>query len=193
LTLSPPSVRWDRQLSQALPRPDDSAAPPRLLAPSSPMRLISPPAPPGSLIPLAPPWSVVNHPPPLDSTPPAASRPSIPLALSTLVLCRSSSTTAFRIPVSASVAISICSALALRILSITLARRLSITASASTTTCSPLHPLWLLHLSAPPWPTFLGVAWVPPASSCSGVPPVFSLAPPSIFSTLDSVHCPPPG
>ncbi len=143
----PPSSPW---LENPLPlppasklraRPVDSAAPPWLLAPSSPPWPLSPLAPPGSLVPQAPPWSVVDHPSPRDSTPPAAPRPfgSVRLLLpfgSSSVLCRSGSTAAFWIPISASVAGTICSALAPRILGVALAHRLSVSASASSTTCS---------------------------------------------------------
>ncbi len=91
LTLSPPSVQWDRRGSASLHRRRGWRIPCLHLQPlnpglrlglSSPPWPISPPAPPGSLLPPAPPWSVVDHPPPRDSTPQAAPHPSVPLALS---------------------------------------------------------------------------------------------------------------
>ncbi|XP_058613945.1 uncharacterized protein LOC131528654 [Onychostoma macrolepis] len=153
LTLSPPSVRWDRRGSASLhrcrgwriprltpPRPVDTAAPSWLLALSSPPWLLSPPSSLGSLVP----WSVID--------PSAASglhssgctlslRPfsSVRLLLpfgSTLVLCHSGSTAAFRIPASTLVAGAYCSALDLLILPFALALRLSISTSGSPTTCS---------------------------------------------------------
>ncbi|KAL0156896.1 hypothetical protein M9458_048142, partial [Cirrhinus mrigala] len=92
----------------------------------------------------------------------------------TLVLSRSSSTAAFRIPTSASVTRAICSALALWILSVTLARQLSVSArllppaplpSASPLESSAILPPWLLPLSTPPWASILDGDWVLPGSS----------------------------
>lgn len=83
------------------PWPVDPVAPPWLTAPSSLLWPVSPPATPGSLVLLAPPWSVVNLPSPWDYSPPASPCPSgssLPPSSSILVLCRFSSTAAFRIP-----------------------------------------------------------------------------------------------
>ncbi|KAL0156833.1 hypothetical protein M9458_048079, partial [Cirrhinus mrigala] len=93
---------------------------------------------------------------------------------STLVLCRSSSTTmAFRIHASASVARAMYSTSTLRILLVTLAHRLSVSASGSSATCATAisQPPWscqpfLLHKSAPPWVTSMTVAWVSPGAAC---------------------------
>ncbi len=62
------------------PRPVDPSAPPWFLAPSSPPWPGSPPAPPGSLVPPAPPWSGVIHPAPRDSIPPASPHSFVPPA-----------------------------------------------------------------------------------------------------------------
>ncbi len=196
-----------KKKSKPRPQPFDPAAPPWLLAPSSPPWPVSPPAPPGSLVPLAPPWSVFDHLPPRASTPPATPRPSDSVRLllpsgSTLVLCLSGSTAAFRIPASGSVAWAICSALALRILPIALAHRLSVSTSGSTSTCSATvgRPPGVVSPSSTISPPSvgstvgrhhgcgLGPAWF----LLLQVPHVLSLAPPSVWSTLDFGCCPPP-
>ncbi len=148
------------------PQPVDLTTPPWLLAPSSLPWPICPLASLGSLIPPAPPWSVVDHPAPRYSTPPAAPRPSGSIRLlhpfgSSSVLCRSGSTVAIWITVSASVASTICSALVPRILPVALAHRLSVSASGSSTTCSAA-------VGRPP-----GV-----------ISPSSTMAPPSIGSTV---------
>ncbi len=156
--------------SRTPPRPVDPAAPPRILAPSSPL---------GSLVPPAPPWSVVDHLLPRDSAPLDTPLPSISVRLllpsgSTLVLCRSGSTAAFWIPASASVAVAICSALALQIppspwlIGSPSPPRAppppALPPSVSPLESSALPPPWLLPPSAPPWVAFMAAAWVPPGS-----------------------------
>ncbi len=174
------------------PWPFDPAAPPWNLAPSSPPWPVSPPVLLGSLVPPAPTWSVVDHPLPWDYTLPATPHPSVRLLLpsgSTLVLCRSNSTAAFRIPASASVARAICSALALWILPVALAHRLSVSAPGSTTTCSAIvgRPLGVGSPSSTMAPPSVG-STVGGHHGCGlgptlllllQVPPVLFLAPPS--------------
>ncbi|KAL0167883.1 hypothetical protein M9458_036105, partial [Cirrhinus mrigala] len=138
---------------------------------------------------------------PTGSTPPALCSPSGSVRLhhpsgSSLVLCRSSSTTAFRIHASVSVASTMGSASALRILLVTLAHWLSVSGSSAASRppgvvspsssmappsvgstvghhhCCGLGPVWLLLLQ---------------------VPPVISLASYAVWSTLDSVCRHPPG
>ncbi|KAL0154071.1 hypothetical protein M9458_050624, partial [Cirrhinus mrigala] len=169
-----PSVSWledpssppPASESQTLPRSSDPAAPPRLSAPSSPPSPVGPPAPLGSLVPLAPPWSVVVPPSPQDSAPPALPCRSIPPAL----------------------------------------------LGSSLPPAPPLSsvaPVPLRTSGAPP-PPRSPEPWAPPSvGSTVGwhdgcglglawllllqVPPEFSLAPPSVITTLDFVYCPPPG
>ncbi len=109
---------------------------------------------------------------------------------STLVLCHSGSTAAFRNPSSASVTGAICSALALRILPVALADQLSFSTSGSSSTCSaaigrPPGVVSPSSTTAPPsvgstvgrhHACGLGPAWL----LLLQVPPVLSLAPPSI-------------
>ncbi len=112
-----------------------------------------------------------------------------------------------------------CSALALWILGVALAHRLSVSASGSTTTCSAavgrtpgvvspsstmtspsvgstvghhhgcgLGPAWLLLLQVPSISSL-----APPSIWSTLAPPVFSLDPSSVITTLDSVGRSPPG
>ncbi|KAI2662195.1 Zinc homeostasis factor 1 [Labeo rohita] len=200
--------------SESRTRLIDPAAPPWLLALSTPPWHVSPMAPLASLVPPALPWSGDDHPAPRDSTPLAASCSSVSVRLlhlfgSTFVLCRSGSTADSRIHVSSSVAGTIDSTSALRILLVTVAHRLSISTSSSSTTCSTvvsrplesspvgstvgrhhgcgLGPAWLLLLQVP-----AVISLAPPSVWSTLVPPVSSLAPPAVVSTLDSVHRPPP-
>ncbi|KAL0170922.1 hypothetical protein M9458_035518, partial [Cirrhinus mrigala] len=126
--------------SHAPPWPVDAAAPPGLLAPSSPP-WPSKPTSPGSLVPQSLPWLINDHPPPLDSTPPAAPRPSFPPALPWLPLDPQ------RHPGLSG-----------------LQPHLGLLHHLL---CCCLPPPWLLPPSAPLWVTCKAVAWVLPGSSCS--------------------------
>ncbi|KAI2657694.1 C-C motif chemokine 7 [Labeo rohita] len=141
------------------PRLVDPVAPPWLLAPSSLWWPVSPPALQGSLVLPSSPSLIINHPSPRDSTPLAASCPSVPQAppffqvhLGPLLLRLHSS-----LPDPASTVgqppgvISPCSTMA----------PLSVSSTVGHLHGCALGPTWLLLL-----------------------PPVFSLGPPFVFSTL---------
>ncbi len=98
---------------------------------------------------------------------------------SSSVLCRSGSTAAIWIPISASVAGAICSALVPRILPVALALRLSVSGSSSTCSATVGH--------------HQGCGLGPAVRLLLRVPPVSSLAPPSFVTSLVSVSRPPPG
>ncbi|KAI2650476.1 Nitrite reductase (NADH) large subunit [Labeo rohita] len=125
------------------------------------------------------------------------------------VLCRSGSAADLRISASAMVARALGSTLALRILGIAQDHRLSVSTSGSTTTCSASvgRPPGVVSLSSTMAPPSigstvgfhhgcgLGLTWL----LLLQPPPVTSLAPPSIITsmdysvtTLDSIFCPPP-
>ncbi|XP_042600898.1 proline-rich receptor-like protein kinase PERK2 [Cyprinus carpio] len=184
--------------SQTPPRPFDPAAPPWLLAPSSPPWPISLPA-------LS--WSIVNHMWPRDSTPLATPLPSVPLALSdsfppatpwssvALALPRPSGSLPFpQLPEP--------SALPWPSGSYP-SPWLSVSTSGSDTVGRPPGVVSLSSTMAPPsvgstvgrhHGCDLGPAWLlwlpsvfslaPPSIGSTLVPSVFSLAPPSIGSTL---------
>ncbi|KAI2646483.1 Macrophage-stimulating protein receptor [Labeo rohita] len=200
---SPPSASE----SWTPPRPSDPAAPPRLSAPSSPPSPIGPPAPSGSI--------VLSLRPGLHSSGCASSlRPTgsmdlLPPAGTTSVLCCSGSAADLRISVSALVARALGSTLALRILGVAQDHRLSVSTSGSTTTCSASvgRPPGVVSLSSTMAPPSvgstvgfhhgcgLGLTWL----LLLQPPPVTSLAPPSVITsmdysvtTLDSIFCPPP-
>ncbi|KAI2655518.1 Filamentous hemagglutinin [Labeo rohita] len=199
LTLSPSSLVWVCSRSASFhrnhgwmipclclrtpPWPIDAPAPAWLLAPS-PQWLASPQALLGSLIPSAPPWSVIIH-------LPAAPHPSVPLALSgssfppaprwSSVAPAPPQPFGPRPPLW----------LALWILCITLAHRLFVSAWDFTTTCSAA-------VSRVPGVVSHSATMTPPSGSTVGhypgcglgptrlhlFPPVFSLAPSSILTTL---------
>ncbi|KAL0188528.1 hypothetical protein M9458_015627, partial [Cirrhinus mrigala] len=149
----------------SLPPSSESRNPPQpvdpnplTIAPSSPPWPGSPLVPPGSLVPPALPWFDVDHSAPRDSAPLAAPYSSVPLAPSgpvrllhpfgsSLVLCRSVSTTACWIH--ASVAGAISSTSALRILLVTLAHRLSVYTSGLL--CHLLRRYWSTTWSHQPF------------------------------------------
>ncbi len=129
----------------------DPVAPPWLLAPSSLPWPSSPLAPPGSLVPPAQPLSVVDHPSPRDCTPLAAPHPSGSIQLLLhfgfpSVLCRSGSTVAFRLSISASG----CSAAIVR----------------PSGVISPSFSMASLSVGSTMGHHY-AVAWVPPGSPCS--------------------------
>ncbi len=206
LSLEDPSTPPSASEAQTLPQSCDPAAPPWLPAPSSPPEPVSPPAPPGSLVPPAPPWSVVPLPPPRDYTPPATLRPSgsvgflLPPSF-TSVLCRSGSAAAFRSPAYISVAKASGSALALRIFSLTLALWLSVASSGSTSSATVGRPHGVGAHSSTMAPPSVGSSMGhhrdcglgPTGLLLLQASPISVLAPPSVWSTLDSVSRPPPG
>ncbi|XP_059399974.1 phospholipid-transporting ATPase IF-like [Carassius carassius] len=174
----------------------DLSAPPWLLAPSSPSRPSSPQVPPGSFVPPAPPWSGVDHPVPRDSTPLASPGPSGPPAPSGSFIHSAPPQSSVHLSRNGSAAAS-------RTFPIGLALLLSISTSGSFTTCS----------AAIGWPSGVGgnsSSMAPPSVGSSvnrhhdcgmgpagllllQAPPVFSLSPPSIISSMDSVGHPPHG
>ncbi|KAL1276819.1 hypothetical protein QQF64_036442 [Cirrhinus molitorella] len=149
LTLSPTSVASWLEDPSSLPPASESRTPPRpfdLSAPSSLLFTVAHqstssaglPAPSGSTLVCRRPSAASGF---HSSSYGLSFHPSSSVRLllpsgSSSVLGRSGSTAAFWIPVSASVAGAICSALALRILPIALAHRLSVSASGSSSTCS---------------------------------------------------------
>ncbi len=231
LALSPPSVRWELRRSAILHRHRGWRIPCLRLQPLSPGLRLGPSTQllhHGSKLPplrrgpsvhwlrWAPSslWLCLG----LSSTIHRLGTPLLWLRLhpfgSTSVLCRSGSTAAFRIPASASVAWATCCIVVLWILPVALAHQLSVSASGSSTTCSAavgwppevvspsssmappsvgstvgchhgcgLGPTWLLLLQVPPV-----VSLAPPTVWSALAPPVSSLAPPSVVSILDSVR-----
>ncbi|KAL0181203.1 hypothetical protein M9458_023609, partial [Cirrhinus mrigala] len=200
--LEDPSSPPPASESRTPPRPSDPAAPPRLSAPSSPSSPIGPPAPPGSLVFPAPPWSVVGPSSPQDSIPPAAPRHSVPPALwtSSLPLAQPPSSVAPAPP---------------RTFGSPPTPRSPEPRAPPWPSGSSVSP-WIFGSPSPPRapppaappPLFstmappsvgstvgrhdgcgLGLAWL----LLLRVPPEFSLAPPSVVTTLDFVYCPPPG
>ncbi|KAI2656509.1 Accumulation-associated protein [Labeo rohita] len=212
--LEDPSSPPPASESRTPPRPSDPAASPRLSAPSSPSSPIGPPAPPGSLVFPAPPWSVVGPSSPQDSVPTAAPRHSVPPALWTSFLPlaqppssvapapprtfgspptpRSPEPRAPPWPSGSSVSPWIFgSPSPLGLLRQLLRQRLRLRRS-------PPGVVSLFSTMAPPSVGStvgrhdgcgLGLAWL----LLLRVPPEFSLAPPSVVTTLDFVYCPPPG
>lgn len=122
----------------------------------------NPPWLPSPLVPLALPWSGVAYPAPRISIPLAVPRTFISLV--PFQYCRSSSTVAFRIHASTSVARATCYTLALWILPVTLAQWISVSTSGSSTICSA------------------AIGWPPGVGSHS------SMAPPSVSSTVGPLH-----
>ncbi|KAI2644847.1 Unconventional myosin-IXb [Labeo rohita] len=190
-----PSVSWLEDPSSSPPaseswtppRPSDPAAPPRLSTFTSGLYSS------GCASSLRPSGSV-------DLLPPAGTAS---------VLCRSGSAVDLRISVSALVARALGSAWALRILGVAKDHRVSVSASGSTTTCSASvgRPPGVVSLSSTMAPPSigstvgfhhgcdLGLTWL----LLLQPPPVTSLAPPSIITSmdysvtiLDSIFCPPP-
>ncbi|KAI2657512.1 Opioid growth factor receptor [Labeo rohita] len=204
--LEDPSSPPPASESRTPPQPSDPAASPRLSAPSSPSSPIGPPAPPGSLVFPAPPWSVVGPSSPQDSVPTAAPRHSVPPALWTsfLPLAQPPSSVAPAPP---------------RTFGSPPTPRSPEPRAPPWPSGSSVSP-WIFGSPSPPRapppapppaappPLFstmappsvgstvgrhdgcgLGLAWL----LLLRVPPEFSLAPPSVVTTLDFVYCPPPG
>ncbi|KAI2645558.1 Opioid growth factor receptor [Labeo rohita] len=169
-------VRAGGSLSSASSfRVQNSAAPPRLSAPSSPSSPIGPPAPLGSLVFPAPPWSVVVSSSPQDSVPLAAPRHSVPPALwtSSLPPAQPPSSVAPAPPqTSGSPPWPSGSSVSPWIFGSPSPPRAPPPAapppSVGPLESSAFPPPWLLPPSAPPWVVIMAAVWVSFCFSCSG-------------------------
>ncbi|KAI2649209.1 IgA FC receptor [Labeo rohita] len=203
--LEDPSSPPPASESRTPPQPSDPAASPRLSAPSSPSSPIGPPAPPGSLVFPAPPWTLFLRlrlvtPSHRLCGPPSSLWHSLhPLSLrlrrgpSDLRLRLGRQSLGLRLGPPDPRCRPGSSALRLRLglLRQLLRQRLRLRRS-------PPGVVSLFSTMAPPSVGStvgrhdgcgLGLAWL----LLLRVPPEFSLAPPSVVTTLDFVYCPPPG